>query len=428
MQREIILLLQENVSWENISKFLGKDLFQLDSVTEEIVVNPESNDKVGDGRIYVTRHIGIVITSTSRTKIVYDHGAMVVGGQEIAVKEFVLTRMSGRQTDLLRLAVRISKKFKCILESRTHEQRVADTINGTEFGRFHVKEFSSRTVEEALHELIWWHLCGISQASAEFNLHSEDRLPVRRLRVEVRKMRAVLAMLGNALHTDILKWREKLRMLTIRLSRLRELDVALSTWRSTALNRRKYHRQADKFSDFLAKERLLEQEKALPFFALTKLTPFLLEFMIWITNDQIKENRQSILLDKIAHKKLGRWYRYMQKLVKENPEFKNDELDHEMRIKAKSMRYVMQSMSGKAYGDDNRVMRSLKRLLDALGVLHDNCINEQLAKSTIKKQAGADVIYQSGIFTGNERARALRIKQMLPEIWDKFSEDWEKWY
>ena len=428
MQREIILLLQEKASWESISKYLGKDLFQLDITTEEIVINPDNNDTVGDGRIYVKRHTGIFIAGTSRTKIVYDQGAVVVSGQEMPVWELVLTRMSGRQSDFWDLTVHIAKKFKCILESRTYEQRATDTVNGVEFGRFHVKEFSSRTVEDALHELIWWHLCGISQASAELNLHAEDRLPVRRMRVEIRKLRAVLAMLDRVLDPDVQKWREKLRVLTIKLSRLREIDVALSAWRSTALNRRKYQRQSDKFSDFLVKERNMEKEKILPFFALTRLSPFLLEFMNWIMSDPIKETKENLLFDKIAHKKLGRWYNYMQKLFAENPDFKNDELAHEMRIKARSVRYLMQSMSGKAYGDENKIMRSLKRLLDALGVLHDNCVNEQLAKSVMRKQLSIDVNYQAGIFTGNERGRAIRIRQMLPGLWEKFSADWEKWY
>lgn len=428
MQRELVILLQEKVGWESIAKFLGKDLFPLDNTTEQIVVNPQNNDKVGDGRIYVTRHTGLVIDGTSRVRIVQDQGAMVVGGQEIAVNELVLTRMSGRQSDVLKLAIRLSKKFNCILESRNHEQRAEDTINGTEFGRYHVKEFSSRTLEDALHELIWWHLCGISQASAEFNLHADDRLPVRRLRVEIRKLRAVLAMIGSDLAPELLKWREKFRSFNIKLSKLREIDVALSTWRSTALNRRRYQRQSDKFSDYLVKERIIEQSKAMPVFALTRFTPVLLQFMIWVISDQVKEKRQNLLLDKIAHKKLGRWYKLMQKLARENPEFRNDDLAHELRIKAKSVRYVMQSMSGKAYGDDNRLMRSLKKLLDGLGVLHDNFVNEQIARATIRKDANPNVIYQAGIFTGNERARALRVQQLLPDLWDKFSEDWEKWY
>lgn len=428
MSREIVLLLQENMSWESFSKYIGKDLFPLDIAADQVAGSRAHNDKTSNSKMYLDRHIGMVIKGNSRTRIVYDEGIMVVGEQEIAVRELVLTRMSGKQTECLKLAIRIAKKYACILENRSHEQRAEDAMSGSEFGRFHVKEFATRTLEDALHELIWWHLCGISQASVEFNMRADERLPVRRLRVEVRKLRAVLAMVSNNFNPDILKWREKLRGLTVKLSRLRELDVALSAWRSTSLNRRKYQRSSDRFSDFLLKERVVEMAKIMPTFTLNKLTPFLLSFMLWIMADQVKENRQDLLLDKIAHKKLGRWYRYMQKLARNNPEFENDELAHELRIKAKSMRYVMQSMSGKAYGDDNKVMRSLKRLLDGLGVLHDNCVNEQIARGTIKKDVNPNVIYQAGIFTGNERASALRVKKRLPELWEDFTADWLKWY
>lgn len=428
MKQEIVLLLQEKISWENLIKIFGKDFFPLDETTEQIVVNPKKNDKVGDGRIYVKRHVGLIIASASRTKMVYDQGAMSFGGQEIEIKELVLTRMSGKQDEFLKQAVKVSKKFSCILESRSHEQRAVDTIDGTEFGRYHVKEFASRTLEDALKELMWWHLCGISQASAEFNLHSADRLPVRRLRVEIRKLRAVMAMLESAIHPDAAKWQERLRGYTIRLSRLRELDVALSAWKNTALNRKIYSKESDKLAVYFAKERDAEEAKIKPDFALTSFTPFLLQLMIWIVNDPVREGKQMLLLDKMAHKKLGRWYDRMQQSAEENPEFANDQLAHEMRIKAKAMRYVMQSMSGKAYGDENKIMRSLKKLLDALGILHDNWVNEELAKTTMKKRPDNVTIYLAGIFTGNERAQALRIRKMLPDLWERFSADWEKWY
>ena len=76
------------------------------------------------------------------------------------------------------------------------------------------------------------------------------------------------------------------------------------------------------------------------------------------------------MLNKVANKRLARWYRLMQSTVGRCPDFTDDGAAHAVRIKAKSMRYAMQSMSGKAYGDDNKAIRSLKSLLDTLGILH----------------------------------------------------------
>ena len=428
MLGELVLVLPEEFSWENIPKFFGKDFFLLDDSSEQSAdLSPEQNGLDSASRLYVKRRGGILISGVSRVKVVYDEGRMVIGGQGIAVRELVLTRMSGSLGECLRQAARLSKRYKCVLESRTHRQRAKDTMDGVMFGRFHIEEFSGRTLEDALHELIWWHLCGISQASAEFFLHSGERLPVRRLRVEIRKLRAVLAMLKGALNPDAVRWQEKLRTYTVRLSRLRELDIAAGNWRGSALNRKNRSKQGDLLSAFLTRERAEELAKIKPSFELTKFTPFLISFMEWIAKDPIREGYEEALLDKLAQKKLLRWHRFMQKTVKQYPDFSSDKDAHTVRVKAKSARYVMQSMSGKAYGDDNKVLRNLKRLLDALGIMRDNYVNEVLARSMLKRENDPELIYQAGIFAGGEHAQSLRVKKILPDLWEKFAADWERW-
>jgi CHAD domain-containing protein len=429
VDKEIVLILQEKAGWSNIVKHLGKDFFPLDTTDEEIVVDAKNADEIeSEGRIYVKLHSGMLVSGTSRVKIAYSEGEMMVAGQAVEIKEIVLTRLSGPYGDILRQAANLSGRYRCALESRNHEQRAKDTIKGVEFGRFHVKEFAGRTVEESLFELAWWHLCGISQASAEFSLHPGDRLPVRRLRVEIRKFRSVLAMLEKILAPDAMKWREKLRALTIKLARLRELDIALSNWRGNAAHKKKYPKQSDRLSEFLSRERAAELSKTVPFFELTRLTPMLVAFMAWVSGGPIREKREDLSLSKVANKRLARWYRRMQSLVRRYPDFSDDGAAHAVRIKAKSMRYVMQSMSGKAYGDDSKVMRSLKRLLDALGILHDNHVNEEIAKGAAKKGANPELIYQAGIFTGTEREQQIRIRKILPDLWEKFADDWENWF
>jgi CHAD domain-containing protein len=209
---------------------------------------------------------------------------------------------------------------------------------------------------------------------------------------------------------------------------VRELDVALSNWRGAASYRKKYSQGGDKLSAFLHKERAEELLKAAPLFDLQKFTPFLLTFMEWVLSEPLRENKAEILIDKAAGKKLGRWYKNMAEIAGRYPDFSNDDEAHALRIKAKCARYVMQSMSGRAYGDDNQVMRSLKRLLDALGLLHDNRVNENIAKRAVKKGAGLDLAYQAGIFVGGERAQSLRLRKLLPPLWEKFAEDWARWY
>lgn len=427
---EIVLLFQEKINWRSIVKMLGKDFVEIkdENIDKKIVLPSEQDNKLDECRNYVERKKGIFTNGVSEICLTYEKGSTVVKGHEVYVNEIVLSKNSGHKIDCIKLAIRLAKKYKIILEGRTHEQRVKSIINGTEYGRFHVKEFSARTVGEALKDLIWWHLCGISQANLEFCFHTEERLPVRRLRVEIRKLRAVLTMLEKVLTPDVTKWQEKLRFLTIKLAPARELDVALSSWRSTSLNKRKYSFSNDKLAIYLHKERSIEVGKIKEEFDFLNFTPFLLEIMQWAMNEPIKKSKSDVLLEKIANKKLANWFEAMQKIAKAHPTFDDDKLAHEIRIKAKTSRYVMQSMSGKAFGDNNKVMRSIKRLQDALGVLHDNYINEEIVRDVVKKQTNHSLIYQSGIFVGNERAQALRVRKLLPDLFDKFSSDWHKWY
>ncbi len=414
----------EKVSWQNIVKLFGKELFLIEGDSQKAKAKPQKDSEHSS---YIKTYSAMIIGGTNRTKISYSFGNMFIGGQKLEVREIVLSRLSGRQQDSIKLAIKISKKFKCILENRTHEQRLEDLLEGTEFGRFHVKEFSSRSVEEALDELVWWHLCGISQALAEFSLKPEERLPVRRLRIEIRKFRAVLTMLKGTFLSGINKWRERFRFFTVKLSRLRELDVALSAWRSAAINIEKSGDNIDRLSFYLASERKLETQKAVEVFSLTYFTPVLLEFMHFVKLGNVQSGKDDVLLDKIADKRLNNWFRQMNDNHKLQSDFSDDIKSHAIRVKAKCMRYVMQSMSGRAYGDENKVMRSLKKLLDALGVLHDNYVNEQIVGAILKKQHQPELVFQAGIFVGAQRAQSLRVRKLLPDLWDKFVQDWQKW-
>ena len=424
MKQEFVFLFQNDVGWPTINKYLGKDLTVTSNSSEEIVVNALREGRSGECRIYVDRSVGLVSSGSSRIKLVYDEGSMVVGGQELKVREMVLSYISGRQVDCVKLAVRLAKKYRLILENRTHEKRAADLLDGLEFGRSDIKEFSAQKASDALEDLIWWHLCGISQASAEFDLHSEERLAVRRLRVEIRKLRAVMTMLENILLPESLKWQEKMRAWTIKLARTRELDVAATNWRRTVIN----NRELDVLAAFFKKERSAEMLKVKPAFDLLKVTPVLLDMMVWAVGDPFEEGKEDVRLEKVMNKKLVRWFKKMHALVEVCPEFSNDELAHEVRIKAKAARYVMQSMAGRVYGDSNRITRNLKRLQDALGVLHDNYVNEEIAQGIVKKQTSSELAYQAGIFVGGERAQSVSVRKLLPDLWEKVSEEWEKWY
>lgn len=405
----------------------GKSLTEIKKTNadERIVSIPEDENHC---RSYIVRKEAIFTNEFCQINILYDKGSTIFKEHKIDVNEIVLSTLSGSEKECLKLAIRLARKYKIVLANNNNEQRIKAIINGTEQGRFHVKEFSSQMLGDALPDLIWWHLCGISQANAEFCFNSAERLPVRRLRVEIRKLRAVFTMLEKVLLPEIAKWQQDLRLLTIKLGSVRELDVAISSWRSTALNKRKYSFADDKLAIFLHKERTSEVCKIRDEFTLCKITPFLLELMCWSVDRPIKTGKKDILLEKIANKKLAGWFDVMQKIVKEHPGFDDDGLAHEVRIKAKTSRYVMQSMSGKAFGDNNKVMRSIKRLQDALGVLHDNYVNEEIIRDVVKKQTNHNLIYQAGIFVGNERYRAIKIRKILPDLWEKFVIDWHKWY
>ncbi len=427
MIREYVLLFKENADWGAIIKYLGKDFVPLENSREDIML--DAGGEKGDCHINVYRQAGLVVNGNNRIRIVYDEGIMTAGGQETKICEMHISRFSGRHIDCIKLAVKLAKKYDIILESRTHEQRAADLSSGIEFGRAHMKSFAPQRVGDALYDLMWWHLCGISQAGGEFVLRPDERLPLRRLRVEIRKLRAMMTVLDEVLVAEAGKWQEKLRSLTIKLARSRELDVALSNWRRTGSQRRRYNRDNDGLMSFMRKERGSEIEKIEPVFKLKNFTPFLLEFMLWILSDPVKEDQEDLLLEKVIDRRIWRWYKKMTKLVREHPDFANDEKAHEVRIKAKAIRYVLQSISGQAYGDDSKVLRHLKRLQDALGVLHDNYINEELARSiALKKQTDNVLAYQAGMFAGSERAQTMAVRRLLPGLWEKFIDEWEKCY
>ncbi len=257
----------------------------------------------------------------------------------------------------------------------------------------------------------------------------QDKLLIRQLRVKLRRLRSCFIFFKrDLLGKQAYQWQRSFRNMAESLSTMRELDVAIMTCeriqKQVIASDRNTGLQGELLK-VLTKMRQGENEKFAASQKLNKHTLLLARFYLWL-QIAFEDETGDIKAKKFINQRLGEWIDKLEGLERQYPDFTNMEDLHKIRIKVKRFRYVLQDITIIAV--NSSLIRRLKKLQDMLGFLHDDYVNALMANLIIKHNKGnVELVYETSLFLGWERAKAEEALAEIPELWNNFLTALQEW-
>lgn len=253
---------------------------------------------------------------------------------------------------------------------------------------------------------------------------SYERDWFRFLRIELRRLRSAMALLGPLLPEEGAIWLEQLKLRSNQLGNVREYDVALQACEKYQA----YVSEAVSSSNVAGAEELLKElprlkekilarreERSVNFNASVRPGCIAQEMKLFI--DLLKEPVELSIEDEAKANafllaSLQIWGLKLCNKLQNLEKLKTMEQLHKLRIKVKRFRYAYEVYMNKAA--DEEVLASLKELQDILGSLHDSdrnieIIDELTANAAIDEELAQEI-------TCFKAWRKLKMEQRLAQL------------
>lgn len=250
-----------------------------------------------------------------------------------------------------------------------------------------------------------------------------DRNAVRHMRVMLRRLRSCLTFFKPALvplecagYTEVLRRQGEL------LSALREADVLfIKLCRMETETGKKCPRLRALTEAYRAEETERLRENIANRLVLKQLD----ELDGWISKGALTGVYLNAPLNEFLSHRLWSWQYNILGLRERYRDFADMESAHKIRIKVKRLRYVLMSLPELGEGA-GPMLKKLKVLQDALGLLHDDYVNGLLARELADKE-DAELAAEIGSFTAWSGQKVRETLTGLPLLWDEFCGEFSSW-
>ena len=254
---------------------------------------------------------------------------------------------------------------------------------------------------------------------------SYERDWFRFLRIELRRLRSAMALLGPLLPEEGAIWLEQLKLRSNQLGNVREYDVALQACEKYEV----YVSEAVSNNVAGAEELLKElprlkamvlahrEERSVSFNA--SVHPDCIAQEMKLCMDLLKEPVELSIEEEaeanaFLQSSLQIWGLKLCNKLQNMEKLKTTEQHHKLRVKVKRFRYAYEVYMNKAA--DEELLLSLKELQDVLGSLHDSdrnveIINEIVANMTLEEELAKEV---ACFKAWRETKKQQRMEQVQP--------------
>lgn len=363
----------------------------------------------------------------SELRIIAREGIIITSAKLLPLRELTLVYTSKEVSQLPKLLAKLCGRLPLLLAEPDLKQRWAQENGCYDFRLLALYKKSGLQALALCH--LPWQLYAVSKAWQQFLQQPSEKLLVRQLRVKLRRLRSTLSFFKPVLQqSNAVIWQEQLRRLGELLSRLRELDVALMTCEKIKLQAATSAVQLTipvQVEELLQKLRAEETARCLREVDLSSVTQQLAQLYVWLHERPLAPNLSGQKLKKFIRQRLNEWSRKLETLDRKYSDFHNMLELHQIRIKVKRFRYVLQALP--EIRRDSNLLRRLKKLQDMLGFLHDDFINAQLVNCFLKDAGNVQLRYEAGLFAGWERAKAEAALELLPQLWQEFCGALAEW-
>lgn len=242
----------------------------------------------------------------------------------------------------------------------------------------------------------------VLNAYDHFFENQSDPESVHLVRVRIRKFRAILAFFRPLFKAEnYLIQQDTLRRMGQQFSEVRQLDVLLdglseieknSAMEIIALAKVKAHLHSKRNEAFEHLLTALESDA----FALD-----LLDIWVWKINDPWQAGAPffQLSLTDYTTGQIDKWLKKIKKSMT-NLDLKDQQAVHQVRIKSKKLRYVIEQLSDILDKGTRKSLDAFEKIQDDLGDYHDVFANQQLLEQLVSESADCQLYYEAGIIIG----------------------------
>ncbi|MDK2937058.1 MAG: hypothetical protein PWP62_2066 [Eubacteriaceae bacterium] len=241
------------------------------------------------------------------------------------------------------------------------------------------KNLNKIPVQIIINQIVLERCTGIEEALNDYFNNPNDVETVHQVRVKIRKLRGVLSFfkpLIVPLNYELIQ--TKLKNLANLFGDSREADVFLEE--IELIEAFSQDQELPELKKILCEKKLASRFKLSQVLSKDIAIAEIQEIIDQIKKEELTDSQVSIKTKNYILREIKRWIRKTQKAV--NTMTVSDPASiHEVRIRCKKIRYVLESVSFMLSDKDAKKLKTFETIQDDLGMVHDAYVNHDFLKA-----------------------------------------------
>ncbi len=272
----------------------------------------------------------------------------------------------------------------------------------------------------SLRKIIALYLQLVLIAERSFLERPYDIETLHQFRVSLRQLRSILSF-GKPLFNKVIfgECQSGLRQMGMELSYVRELDVLSAQWDEIQADNKQYLPELTQLTGFLNAEKVKSRKRLMAKLHQGRFTPVLLTLWQRLWESPWNYKRKSTLSTAdFTEQRLVAWLKKFHKNWR-NANLADEDSLHDLRIRGKKLRYVIDGLALHTKWDNKNVRIRLKTIQDHLGLLNDTYRSNVLLQKLLKRSNLPALHYEAGILTGWQIRQACQVQKQLQQYQEK---------
>lgn len=242
----------------------------------------------------------------------------------------------------------------------------------------------------------------------------EDAEELHDIRVASRRLRSAMKLFSDFLPGELVEQEEELKWVARNLGEVRDLDVQLEEIEDLGGDSEEEREALAELSGVLRQRRGAARGRMLQVLDSRRYREFEDRFSDLLSQGPSGEEAGRPVLE-VAPELLRQRYGKVQRAAERIGEDSPAEEYHDLRKKAKHLRYALEFFEEVYDGYSGKPVKRLKELQDVLGRHQDAVVAaEQLRQLSAEEEFSHAASFQMGVFAGRYNREAARIKEKLP--------------
>lgn len=336
----------------------------------------------------------------NQVEMALDQGDILARGQSEPLNEIELELKEGSALALLKMGKSLAEAMPLYLESRSKYARGLSLAGLMQKEQEKKKLIRKAAAPESLYQLLLEHLDDLIIREKALALNPENPEMIHAYRIAIRTTRALMVF-GKGLFPPeaYLLGQKLLKTLLEETGETRQLDVMEGLYHEQGVRQK----EMTHFLDYLQHQRLRSQSIWLEKIKTGQTTSTYLDlWILWQETLLERDDKDEVSLKSYYDQRIGQLHKSVLRSEKAGKRGGSAE-EHRWRIKAKSLRYILETFEDLNGPKEKKWIGQLKKTQDILGRVRDFQLILTILHSwsTLSLERGqTQLAFEIGLFTG----------------------------